>query len=72
MGQGAQNERWLQRLIASALSIGIGKRELLEDYYLDEIGAIMSEWTILHDPDAEEEPEMVEPESFLGDGGERL
>ena len=36
--------RWLQRLIAMGLSLGIGKRELMEDYYFDEIGAVAEAW----------------------------
>ena len=64
-------DRWLQRLIASALSMGIGKRELMEDYYMDEIGDVIREWNRLHNPDREETIQM-EAEEFLGGGGEWL
>ena len=64
-------DRWLQRLIASALSMGIGKRELMEDYYMDEIGDVIREWNRLHHPDREETIQM-EAEEFLGGGGEWL
>ena len=71
-GEGAQlhHPRWLQRLIAAALSIGISKRALMEDYYMDEIGAIMEEWNRLHHPEESAETQQVDALSFLGDGGE--
>ena len=34
------------------LCLGIGKRELLEDYYMDEIGSIAQAWNELHNPRA--------------------
>ena len=53
--------------------MGIGKRELLEDYYMDEIGEVIRAWNALHDPNGDSgEAEMVSPLAFLGDGGERL
>ena len=58
-------------MIAAALSIGISKRELLRDYYMDEIGPIFEEWNRLHDPDREE-TEEVEAAEFLGGEGEWL
>lgn len=64
-------DRWLQRLIASALCMGIGKRELMEDYYMDEIGDILGQWNRLHNPDGEETME-VDAQEFLGEGGEWL
>lgn len=69
-GQGAGGEGWLQRLIASALSIGISKRELFEDYYLDEVGEVMAEWNALHNRSRDEETEKADPLAFLGAGGE--
>lgn len=43
----------------------------MEDYYLDEIVEVISEWNALHMPGGEDEDvEMVDPRTFLGDGGE--
>lgn len=72
-GQGAhgREESWFQGLIAAALSIGISKRELLNDYYMDEIGLIFEAWNRLHDPNREE-TEEVEAAEFLGGEGEWL
>ena len=64
--------QWLQRLIAMGLSLGIGKRELMEDYYLDEIGAVAEAWNALRRPPAEDAEEAVTPEAFFGGEGERL
>lgn len=51
--------------------MGISKRELLEDYYMDEIGEIIHVWNAMRDPNAESgETEMVDPLEFFGDGGE--
>lgn len=63
-------QRWLQRLIASALGMGIGKRELLEEYYPTEIAAIVEEWKDLHG--VGEKEEQVDGMTFLGGGGEVL
>lgn len=69
-GKGAGgNESWLQRLIASALMMGIGKRELMEDYYLSEISAVIEAWNELHRPDTGQE-EDVGAMDFFGTGGE--
>ena len=70
-GSHGRSEHWFQGLIAAALSIGISKRELLNDYYMDEIGPIFEEWNRLHDPDREE-TEEVEAADFLGGEGEWL
>jgi hypothetical protein len=40
----------VQRLIAQSLSLGIGKRELMCDYYPDELGQIIREHNVLHAP----------------------
>lgn len=71
MGKGAQDdgEGWLQNLIAGGLSIGISKRELLEDYYIDEISEVIAGWNRLHNPDSDR-IETVNAKAFLGDGGE--
>ncbi len=70
MGQGTRGDgdAWFQRLIASALSIGISKRELLEDYYMDEIGEVIRAWNNLHG--AGDQEEQVDGAAFLGSGGE--
>lgn len=70
-GSHGRSEHWFQGLIAAALSIGISKRELLNDYYMDEIGPVFEEWNRLHDPDREE-TEEVDPMTFLGGEGEML
>ena len=35
--------------------MGIGKRALMEDYYIDEVGEVMAQWARLHgvEPDGE-------------------
>ena len=53
------------------MSIGVSKRELLNDYYADEIGPVIEEWNRLHDP-RREETETVDAQTFFGDGGEWL
>ena len=53
------------------LCLGIGKRELLEDYYLDEIGAVAEAWNELHNPRVNE-TEDISPEAFFGGGGEKI
>lgn len=68
---GKRSEAWLQRLIASALSMGIGKRELMEDYYLEEISEVISAWNGLHGRGEEAEEEM-DAMAFFGGGGERV
>jgi hypothetical protein len=61
-------EYWLQKLIVSGLKIGISKRELLNDYYLDEIGEIIFEWNEMHKTDnSESETEEVYADGFFGD-----
>lgn len=48
-----------------ARSIGIGKRELLEDYYPDELDVLFEEWAIMHGADERVEEETVSPAAFL-------
>ena len=50
--------------------MGIGKRQLMEDYYPQELPALMAEWGILHTPpdqreDWTEDRGMVDPQAFL-------
>ena len=54
------------------LCLGVGKRELLEDYYMDEIGSVVKAWNALRRPPADEAEEAVHPEAFFGGGGERV
>ena len=73
MDKGAQepDEHWVQRLIASALCLGIGKRELMQDYYLDEIGLIFEAWGDLHSTDSDKDEDMSDdPLAFFGEEGE--
>lgn len=45
--------------------MGIGKRELLEDYYLDEFLAVCEEWALLGGAEWEEELVTDDPEAFF-------
>lgn len=42
-------------MIVCARAIGISKKELLEDYYYDEISMIFKKYSELHKPDKDEE-----------------
>lgn len=63
-------------MIASALRVGISKKELLEEYYLDEIGAVIEEYVALMTPgkqaktEKSTDGEYVGVLDFLGGGGE--
>lgn len=48
--------------------MGISKRELLEDYYLDEIGEIVKAYNRIHGAEPEDKP--VDAMTFFGTGGE--
>ena len=50
--------------------MGVGKRELLEDYYADELAPLMAEWAALRGGD--DTPVEVDAQTFFGDGGEWL
>lgn len=52
--------------------MGIGKRELMEDYYADEIGPVMAAWNALHNPAGADKVEQVDALTFLGGDGEWL
>lgn len=52
------------------MSIGISKRALMEDYYMEEIGAVIEEWNRLHNPEEDGTCEEMDALTFLGDGGE--
>lgn len=50
--------------------MGIGKRELLEDYYPGEINAIIDEYNKLYDTNRTGGEEEMSGMDFLGGGGE--
>lgn len=50
--------------------IGIGKRQLMEDYYPDELPAIFEAWGEMHGAEGKVEDEEVDVMEFLGGGGE--
>ena len=57
----------MQGLIACCLSIGISKRELFEDYYLDEIREVILEHNRLHTlVEKEKVAEAVYCDDFFG------
>ncbi len=56
-------------MIATALSVGISKRSLLEDYYPGELGAVVAAWNELHGA-ARRSAEETGPMAFFGEGGE--
>jgi hypothetical protein len=49
------DERWFQELIVVAGKIGITKRQLLEDYYYDEIPIIFEKYSELNNPKEKDE-----------------
>lgn len=57
-------------MIVCALHMGIGKRELMEDYYPDEIGAIFESYNALHGGKKTEEVQAVDALEFFGIGGD--
>jgi len=54
------------------LSIGIGKRELLEDYYPGELAVLFAEYNVVHNADEDKTDHNVDPLSFFGAGGEEI
>ena len=50
--------------------MGIGKRELLEDYYPAELPLLFEAWGALHGANSGEQ--AVDPLTFLGTGGETI
>ena len=46
--------------------LGISKRELLSDYYPDELPAIFAAWSALHGAPCGAEAETVSAAEFLG------
>ena len=49
------DEHWFQELIVVAGKIGITKRQLLEDYYYDEIPIIFEKYAELNNPKEKDE-----------------
>lgn len=58
-----ENKFWLQDLIVAGLAIGISKKELLEDYYWDEVPLIFESYSKLHSSKKEETVE----EAYIDD-----
>lgn len=50
--------------------MGVGKRELLCDYYLDELPVLMRTYGELISP--KEQAQTADPIAFFGGGGERI
>ncbi len=65
---GAADEQWLQRLIATGLKIGISKRELMEDYYPDELSLIFEAYVDTLTPLLDGLAEFVEQNPELAAG----
>lgn len=62
---------WLQRLIALGLRMGIGKKELLCDYYPDELPALFAAYAEGIATDADKD-DQSDPMAFFGGGGEQI
>lgn len=58
-GRTEAGEYWLQRWLAIARSVGIGKHELLEEYYYDEFIAMMDAYNDMHNIDGSGADEEV-------------
>jgi hypothetical protein len=62
---------WFQRLIAQGIAIGIGKRDLLSDYYPDELPALFAEYAAIQglgEADEEFQDVRVDVLEFLRGG----
>jgi hypothetical protein len=55
-----------------ALSIGISKRALLEDYYPGELNVLIDEYIILQGAGEIVTDQTADPFSFFGGGGEEI
>lgn len=55
----AHTKYWLQKWIAVGESIGIGKKNLLNDYYFDEFLAVIDAYNDMHTINRENEKEEV-------------
>lgn len=54
------NDYWLQDIIVAALEIGISKKELMNEYYFDEISIIFDRYNAMHKIDKKDESEEEE------------
>ena len=54
------NDYWLQDIIVAALEIGISKKELMNEYYFDEISIIFDRYNVMHKIDKKEDNEEEE------------
>jgi hypothetical protein len=64
------DEHWFQDLIVCSRKIGISKKELLEDYYYDEIGSIFDRYAEISKPgDENSGGEMVYSENRINLAG---
>lgn len=72
-GAAPHDEYWLQKWIAIAETIGIGRNELLNSYYIDEFLTVLDAYNELHSYDSEEVHE-VSTETFFKElgGGETI
>lgn len=57
-------DTWLQKWIAIAASIGISRRELLEEYYFDEFILTLDAYNELHAIQTEDAVEEVSAEEW--------
>lgn len=57
----AHTDYWLQRSIAIAQTIGVNKKQLLEDYYFDEFIAMLDEYNEIHRID--KTPQVIEEDA---------
>ena len=61
------SQRWLQKIIVLCLGVGIGKRELFEDYYFDEVIVVLGEH-YKRDKNEEGSPQVEEVEEVGAEG----
>ncbi len=58
-------------MIAAGLTLGIAKRELMEDYYPAELPVVLKAYTDRHGAE-QSDTEAVDPMTFFGTGGETV
>ena len=57
-------EYWLQRWIAIAESMGIGKKSMFSDYYFDEFLTVLDEYNAMHSIETAEDLQEVGAEDW--------